>query len=65
MKWTDKDKITKIIEKCFTGVYCDTCFYGLDSDVCEGCHRKYMHWAVSKEYAGNVANKIIEVLDGE
>lgn len=60
----NKDKIAEVIENSFAGIYCDTCYYDMDSDACECCHRKYMNWIVSKEYARIIADRIIDVLDG-
>lgn len=60
-----KEKISKLLWHQLGGVYCDSCEYGLSDERCEGCHRKYMNWAISKEAADGLADAIMEVVNGE
>lgn len=58
-----KDKIVEILKNEFRSVYCDSCKGEMDSDACDFCHRKYMNWSISDEYAEIVAEEIIGVDD--
>lgn len=51
-------KITEIIMKYLSNVYCDTC--GTDKEYCENCHRKSMLWSISDIEAKNIAEEILK-----
>ncbi len=54
-----KDKIMQIIKDNFSYVYCNSCKYAGDEDVCKGCITDPVYWCVSDKYAEMVARKII------
>lgn len=59
----DKQAVMDILLKEFRSVYCDTCEGNLEEDYCEGCHRKYMNWGLSKSAASGIADEVIETLN--
>lgn len=58
-----KDKIVEILKNTFKSVYCNSCKGEMDGDTCDFCHRKYMNWGISDEYAEIVAEEIIRADD--
>ena len=57
------DTISRILEEELSYVYCDDCKHNLEYDECEDCHRKYMNWALSRDSAVNIAEKIVKALE--
>ncbi len=58
-----KEKISKMLWQQLGGVYCFSCEYQDNEDRCEGCHRKYMNWALSQEAADGLAEAIMEIVN--
>lgn len=60
-----KDRIVDFLYDFLDYAYCDGCRYQNDDekeyeyDECEYCHRKQMHWGISKERAEYIANAIL------
>ncbi len=54
----DKERAIHIMmdELCYA--YCDNCRNVIDIENCDDCHRKYQNWALSKETAEEIVNKI-------
>ena len=42
-------------------VYCDTCANKGDSDCCDYCHGKNMHWSLSEETAIDMVKDITQI----
>ena len=57
------DTISRILEEELSYAYCDNCKHDTGDDECEDCHRKYQNWALSRESAVNIAEKIAKALD--
>lgn len=60
------ERLSNFLYSYFDCVYCDDCRYNIDSQEeyrCDECHRKYMHWALSKGDSNWLAKKIIEELN--
>lgn len=56
-----KEEIVNILLKELTCIYCYNCAFGNgDYSRCEECHRKYMNWELSKEYAEVIAEQILK-----
>lgn len=58
----DIDEAVEIIGKELSSVYCDNCRYrnGTSEDEfdrCEDCHRKYMQWAIDKDFLRKILIK--------
>lgn len=57
------DEATQYIYNSLHSVYCDTCeynreeYYGTDSCFC--CNRKEMNWAIDRDYARKLAERIL------
>ena len=58
-----KEKISELLYQQLGGVYCYSCEYQDNEDYCEGCHRKYMNQAISKEAADGLAGAIMEIVN--
>lgn len=57
----DKEKAVNILMDMFSSVYCDDCRYNFeqkDDNSCDYCVRKSMGWALSKEFAEYIVNKL-------
>lgn len=60
-----KEKIIKILMEKLKGedrktIYCSTCSGNGDGEVrCEWCHRKDMQWGISRKYAEQIADEIL------
>lgn len=55
-----KEEIANILLSRINYIYCHNCAFGnSDSSMCEECHRKYMNWELSKEYAEKIAEEIL------
>lgn len=59
-----EEKIKAILLKEFGSVYCHNCSHDGDDSPCDECSRKSMYWSLSEERAGELAQKIIEVMGG-
>lgn len=58
-----KDKIAQFIYDYLDWAYCDDCRYNFeDSETCDCCHRKSINWGLSKETAGVIADKIMDII---
>lgn len=58
-----RDKIAQFIYDYLDWAYCDNCRYNFeDSDKCDCCHRKSIHWELSKETAEVLADKIMDII---
>ena len=57
-----KFKIIDILLDNFQYIYCESCKHQ-DTDNCDECHRKYMNWSLSSEYANQIAEEIISQLN--
>ena len=58
-----KDKIAQFIYDYLDWAYCDDCRYNFeDSEKCDCCHRKSINWELSKETAGVIADKIMDII---
>ena len=57
----NKEKIVQVLKNRFFSVYCDSCIANINrnDDYCDLCHRKYMNWGISDEYAELVADEIM------
>lgn len=61
-----KEKISEMLYQNLGAVYCYSCEYGdgdFESDMCEGCHRKYMNWALSRKAADGLAEEIMRIIN--
>lgn len=54
-----KEEIKELLLNEFDSVYCYGCKGENDDSHCDDCHRKYMNWSMSEEYAEKLANKIV------
>lgn len=54
----DKETIAKILVDNLCYAYCDNCGNELYEDNCDGCHRKYQNWKLSRETADSIAEEI-------
>lgn len=58
-----RDKIAQFIYNYLDWAYCDNCRYNFeDSENCDCCHRKSIHWELSKETAEVLADKIMDII---
>ena len=56
----EKEFISKLIYNVVDYMYCDNCRYNDDNgNACEGCHRKYNKWAISKYVCDYLAEVIL------
>ena len=57
----NREEIVQVLKNKFSNVYCDSCAGNADfsGDYCDFCHRKYMNWGISDEYAELVADEIM------
>ena len=57
----NKEKIVQVLKDKLSSVYCDNCVGNADfsGDYCDFCHRKYMNWGISDEYAELIAEEIM------
>lgn len=60
-----RSKVVDALRLCLNHVYCNTCEYDSDENVCENCHRKNMRWALSKEAAKELADIVISIMEEE
>jgi len=70
---TQKEKIAEILYNELDYIYCNTCKYTqitreeaeekFDYYGCDDCYRKYMGWEISKNYAEEIAEEIINELN--
>ena len=58
-----KEKILELLYQQLGGIYCDSCEYQDNEEYCEGCHRKYMKWAISKNATDGLAEAIMEIVN--
>lgn len=58
-----KERISELLYQQLGGVYCDSCEYQDNEERCNGCHRKYMNWAISEEAANGLAEAIMEIVN--
>jgi hypothetical protein len=54
-----KEEIAMILYDNLDSVYCNTCDSQENDEYCDECHRKAMNWAISKEFAERLAEKIL------
>lgn len=54
-----KEEIKELLLNEFDSIYCHGCKGNDDDSYCDDCHRKYMNWSMSEEYAERIANKIL------
>ena len=57
-----KFKIIDILLENFDYIYCESCRHQ-DTDNCGDCHRKYINWSLSSEYANQIAEEIISQIN--
>lgn len=61
---TMKEKIAEMLYQNLCAVYCYSCEYeNSENDMCEDCHRKYMNWALSREDANGLAEKVMRIIN--
>lgn len=58
-----KERISELLYGQLGGIYCDSCEYQDNEKRCNGCHRKYMNWAISEEAANGLAEAIMEIVN--
>jgi len=56
----EQKRIVEILQGKLRSVYCDTCVEKMETDACDYCVRKSMGWGISKEFAENIANTILD-----
>lgn len=51
-----KEEIINILISEFSSIYCDTC----NGKNCDDCHRKYINWSISNNFAEALAEEILK-----
>lgn len=54
----DEEKAVKILTDELCYAYCDNCRNAMDIENCDDCHRKYQNWALSKDTAAYIVDRI-------
>ena len=56
------EKATKILTDELNYAYCDNCWFAEDGTFkgCDDCHRKYQNWALDKDTAAYIIDRIIK-----
>lgn len=59
----NEEKAIKILTDELSYAYCDNCANSINSDenyYCDECHRKYSSWALDKDTAAYIIDRIIK-----
>lgn len=56
----NKEKAVKILTDELCYAYCDNCKNSEDIENCDDCHRKYQNWALDKDTAAYIIDRIIK-----
>jgi hypothetical protein len=60
-----KKQIADVIYENLESIYCSICRNDGDKDTCEYCRKKTPQWGISKKFANELAEKIIEEIEDE
>ncbi len=56
----NKEKAIKILTDELSYAYCDNCANSKNIENCDDCHRKYQNWALDKDTATYIIDRIIK-----
>ena len=56
----NEEKAIKILTDELCYAYCDNCANSINIENCDDCHRKYQNWALDKNTAADIVDKIIK-----
>lgn len=56
----DKEKAIEILTDELSYAYCDNCANGISFENCDDCHRKYQNWALDKDTAAYIIDRIVK-----
>lgn len=61
----DEEKAVKILTDELCYAYCDNCWFSNSAEEddyrnCDDCHRKYQNWALDKDTAAYIVDRIIK-----
>lgn len=56
----NKEKAIKFLTDELSYAYCDNCANSKNIENCDDCHRKYQIWALNKDIATYIIDRIIK-----